>query len=141
QHLRCEGDDLHVLLVTQFTGDRPEDTGPSRLAVLDEDGGVLVELDVRTVRAAALLHGAHDDSLDDIALLHAGPGDGLLDGGHDRVADTGIASAGAAQHPDAQNLARTGVVGDLQPRLLLNHVPISLLGLLKDLDDPPALRL
>src|SRR5699024_3259449 len=43
-HLRCERHDLHELLVTQLTGNGPEDAGAARLAVrLDDDGCVLVE--------------------------------------------------------------------------------------------------
>src|SRR5205823_7753074 len=71
---------------------------------------------------------------------------------------------GAAEHPDAQELLGSGVVGDLEPRLLLDHVNSCfltpacaglagfvvalvravgpwpwLLRLLQDLVDPPAL--
>src|SRR5256885_16277736 len=38
-------------------------------AVLDQDGRVLVEADVRAVRTPALLDGAHDDGLDDVAQI------------------------------------------------------------------------
>ena len=90
-------------------------------AVADEDGGVLVEADVGAVRATALLDGAHDHGLDDVALLDAGTGQRVLHRADDDVADPGIAPTGAAEHPDAQDLLGTGVVGDAQPRLLLNH--------------------
>src|SRR3712207_3390610 len=83
EHLRGEGDDLHVPLVAQLATDGSEDAGPPRLAVrLDQDGGVLVEPDVGTVRAAALLDGADDDGLDDVTALHTGAGDGVLHGGN-----------------------------------------------------------
>src|SRR5204862_1139124 len=77
--------------------------------------------DVRAVGAPALLDGAHDDSLDDIALLHVATGDRVLDGGDDDVADPGVASTRATENPDAKDLLGTGVVGDLESRLLLNH--------------------
>src|SRR6185312_8645008 len=40
----------------------------------------------------------------------------------DDVADAGVATPGAAEHPDAKDLLCTGVVGDLEPRLLLDHL-------------------
>src|SRR5688572_948051 len=126
EHLRGEGDDLHEPLVAQLAPDRAEDAGPPRLAVrLDQHGGVLVEPDVGAIRPPALLDGAHDDGLDHVTALHAGAGDGVLHRGDDRVADTCVAPAGAAQHPDAQDLLGTGVVGDAQPRLLLDHFAFS----------------
>src|SRR5918997_60441 len=126
EHLRSEGDDLHEPLVAQFAPHRAEDAGPPRLAVrLDQHGGVLVEPDVRAVRPALLLDGAHDDRLDDVTALHAGGRDGLLHRGDDDVADTGVAPRRTAQHPDAQDLLGTGVVRDAQPRLLLDHFAFS----------------
>src|SRR5919198_5669864 len=126
EHLRREGDDLHEPLVAKLATDRPEDARPSRLAVrLDQHGGVLVEPDVRAIRATAFLDGPHDDGLDHVAALHPGSGDGVLDGGHDDVADARVAAPGAAEHPDAEDLLRTRVVGDAQPRLLLDHFAFS----------------
>src|SRR5690242_20909902 len=72
EHLRGQADDLHEALVTQLPPDRAEDAGAARVAaVLDDHGSVLVEPDVRTVRAPPLLGGPDDDRLDDVALLHA----------------------------------------------------------------------
>src|SRR5450759_3417835 len=57
QHLRGERDDPHELLLAQLTADRAEDAGSTRIAaVLDEDSGVLVKLDVRAVGPPTLLH-------------------------------------------------------------------------------------
>src|SRR3954449_9338806 len=43
EHLRGEGDDLHVAAVAQLAGHRPEDPGAARVAALvDDDRGVLV---------------------------------------------------------------------------------------------------
>src|SRR5690606_4258677 len=110
EHLRCQRDDLHELLVTQLAAHRAEDTRAARLAVVLEDHcGVLVELDVWAVRAAALLAGAHDDSLDDVTLLDVAPGDGVLDGGDDDIADSRVAAPRATEHADAQDLLGTGV--------------------------------
>jgi len=120
--LRSQRDDLHELLVAQLAAHRAEDARATGLPVVLEDHcGVLVELDVRTVRTAALLAGAHDDSLDDVALLDVAAGDGVLDGGDDDVTDACVATAGAAEHTDAKDLLGTSVVGDTKSRLLLDH--------------------
>src|SRR5687768_6556053 len=82
EHLRSQRDDLHELLVAQLATDRTEDARPARLVVLlDQHGGVLVEADVRAIRATTLLRRADDDRLDDVTLLHARAGHRVLDGG------------------------------------------------------------
>src|SRR5690606_30046808 len=88
---------------------------------LDEHGGVLVETDVGTIRTTALLGGAHDDGLDDVTPLDVAAGDGILHGGDDDIADTGIATRRATENADAKDFLRSRVVGDAQSRLLLNH--------------------
>src|SRR5687768_7140312 len=126
EHLRRQRDDSHEPLLAQLAADRAEDARAAGVAaVADQDGGVLVETDVGAVRATALLGGAHDDGLDDLALLDVAARDGVLDGRHDDVPDAGVAPAGAAQHPDAQQLLGTGVVGDPKSRLLLDHFAFS----------------
>src|SRR5581483_9747862 len=89
--------------------------------VLDQDGGVLIEADVAAVRPTLFLGGPDDDALHDVAALDGSAGDGVLDGGDEDVADAGVAALGAAEHLDAQHLTRAGVVGDLEPALLLDH--------------------
>src|SRR5256885_10091343 len=131
-HLRSQRDDLHVALPPQLAPDRAEDARTARIAaLLDDDGGVLVELDVRAVGPPLLLGGTDDDRPDDVALLHAGARDGVLDGGHDDVADARVPPAGAAEYPDAQDLPGSGVVGDAQSRLLLDHVYLLCLPVLR----------
>src|SRR5262249_28098627 len=126
QHLRRERDDPHEPLLAQFPAHGPEDAGAARVpAIPDQDGGVLVEADVRAVAAAPLLAGAHHDGLNHIALLDARPGQGVLDGGHYDAADARIPPARPAEHTDAQELLGTCVVGDLEPRLLLDHFAFS----------------
>src|SRR4051794_24011962 len=122
EHLRSQRDDLHELLLAQLPADRAEDAGAPGVAVtLEDDRGVLVEPDVRAVGTTALLHGADDDRLDDVALLDVPARDGVLHGGDDDVADAGVATARAAENADAEDFLRTRVVGDSQSRLLLDH--------------------
>src|SRR5262249_24435961 len=88
---------------------------------VDDHRGVLVEGDVGAVVAPELLLRAHDDRLDDVALLDRPLRVGLLDGGHDDVADAAVAPPGPAHHADREDLARAGVVGHAQPGLVLDH--------------------
>ena len=62
-----------------------------------------------------------DDGFDHVALPNIPARDGVLDGGDDRVADTRIAPTRSTENTDAKDLLGTGVVGDLQSRLLLDH--------------------
>src|SRR5262249_29921675 len=123
EHLRRQRDNPHEALFPQLTANRAEDASTSRIpAVPDQDSGVLVEADVGPVCAAALLAGTSHDRLDDVALLDASPGQRVLDGRHDDVTDARVSPAAAAEHADAEDLLGTRVVGDLKPRLLLDHV-------------------
>src|SRR5579862_171969 len=122
QDLRREADDLHVVPIPELAGHGPEDPGPAGIAlVVDEHGRVLVEADVRAVGAAVLLGRADDDRSDDVALLDGGVRDGLLDAGHDDVADPGGRLRRAAHDPDALDRAGARVVGHLQAGLDLDH--------------------
>src|ERR1700727_3541233 len=122
QHLRGQGDDLHETLLPQFAADRPEDTGSARVVVgLDDDGGVLVELDVAAVGSTALLDRPHHHGLDHVTTFDVAAGYGVFDGHDDDIADTGVSPPRAAEYADAQDLLGAGVVGHLQPRFLLNH--------------------
>src|ERR1700729_2069749 len=122
EHLRGERNDAHEALVAQLAADGPENASPARLLlVIDENGGVLVEADVATVRPPLLLLRSHDDALDDVALLDGGTGDGVLDRGHEYITDAGVTPARPSEHPDAEHLARAGVVGHPESGFLLNH--------------------
>src|SRR5699024_640430 len=122
QHLRCQGDDLHELLVAEFASHGPEDTGSARLlVVLEDDSCIRVELDVGAVGTTAFLGGADADGLDAVALLHAAAGACVLDGCPDGVTDRGVAPTGATQDADGRDLLGASVVGDFESRLLLHH--------------------
>src|ERR1700749_540941 len=122
EHLRCQRDDPHEALLPQLAADRAEEARAPRVAAVPgQHGRVLVEPDIGAIAAAALLAGAHHDRLDDITLLHAGAGKGILHGRHDDVTDARVSPAAAAEHTDAEDLLGTRVVGDFKPRLLLDH--------------------
>src|SRR3954451_22411328 len=122
EHLRREAHDLHEVAVAQLARDGTEDAGPSRVVLrVDDHRCVLVEGDVRAVVAPELLLRAHDHGLDDVALLDRPLRVGLLDRRRDHVADAGVAPPRAALDADAEDLARAGVVGHLEARLVLDH--------------------
>src|SRR5829696_2401848 len=122
EDLRRQADDLHEVAVAQLARDRPEDARAARVVGgVDDHRGVLVEGDVGPVLAPELLLRAHDDRLDDVALLDRPLRVGLLDGGGDDVADPRVAPARAALDANAEDLARARVVGDPESRLVLDH--------------------
>src|SRR5688500_15794544 len=122
EDLRREADDLHEVAVAQLARHRPEDARAARVVGrVDDHRGVLVEGDVGAVVAPELLLRAHDDRLDDLALLDRPLRVGLLDRRGDDVPHARVATAGAALHADAEDLAGAGVVGDLEACLVLDH--------------------
>src|SRR4051794_13950502 len=122
EHLRGERDDLHEPAVAQLARHRAEDARAARVVLgVDDHRGVLVEGDVGAVVAPELLLRAHDDRLDDVALLDRPLRVGLLDRGHDGVPHARVATARAAHHADAEDLAGARVVGHPQARLVLDH--------------------
>src|SRR4051794_11733429 len=126
EHLRRQRDDFHEVLLAQLACDRPEDAGAARVAlVVDDHGRVLVERDRRAVVPAERLLRAHDNRADDLALLHGTLRRRGLDRADDDVADARVAAVVTAHHADAEQLARTGVVGHLETAFLLNHLATS----------------
>src|SRR3954465_2938326 len=122
EHLRRKGDDLHEVALAQLAGHGPEDARPARVVLgVDDHGGVLVEADAGAAVAPQGLLRAHDDRADDVALLDRALRRGLLDGRRDDVADARVAAAGAAAPAEDEDLARAGVVGHAQARLVLDH--------------------
>src|SRR5260221_10653658 len=123
EHLRCERDDLHEVLLAQLASNRSEDAGPARVAlVVDDHGGVLVERDRRAVVAAERLLRPNDDRAHDLALL-----DRALRGrrhyvADDDVADARVAAVMAARHPGGEQLAGAGGVGQLWQGRPLGHL-------------------
>src|SRR5260221_3790112 len=122
QHFGRERDDLHELAGAQLARHRSEDARADRLALLvDEHRRVAVEADGAAVRPANLLRRAHDHRLMDVALLDAAARDRLLDRDDDDVADRRRPAMRAAQHLDALDAARAGIVGNVEIGLHLDH--------------------
>ena len=71
--------------------------------------------------AADVLGGAHHHRLHHVALLDAAARDRLLDRHDDDVADRSIFPLRAAQHLDAHDTTRAGIVRDVEVCLHLNH--------------------
>src|SRR3954468_4816056 len=123
QDLRSERDDLHEPPLAELARHRPEDTGPDRLVVVvHQHGGVAVEADVAAVAAALLLGRPHDHGLDDLPLLHRAVRRRFLHRRLDDAAEPGVGAARPANRVDYRDLARAGVVGDVQDGTHLNHV-------------------
>src|SRR5581483_8178352 len=109
EYLRGERDDLHEVLLAQLARDRAEDAGAGRVVLIGEDdGGVVVELDVGAVRPAVFLRGADDDRLDDVALLDGAARGRLLDRSDDDIADLGVLLVRAAQDPNEEKAPGAG---------------------------------
>src|SRR6476660_7247568 len=122
QHLRGEADDLHVVPGPELARHRPEDARADRLALrVDQHSGVAIEADQRAVGAAHALRGAHHHRLHHLARLDAAAQARLLDGDDDGVADRGVPALRPAQHLDALQAARAGVVGHVEIGLHLDH--------------------
>src|SRR3954471_24890099 len=122
KNFRGQGHDLHELLGAQLARDRSEDAGADGLQlVIEQHGGVAVELDEGAIAAADALGGADHHCAVDLALLDATPRSGFLDAHLDDVANAGVTPLGAAQHLDAKDGLRAGVVGDFEPGFCLDH--------------------
>src|ERR1700736_3019153 len=106
ENLRSERGDLQEPAVAELAADGPEHARPARVEVVllafDDHARVLVELDDRAVGPAHRLRRAHDDRLDDLALLDRGARDRALHGADDDVADVRVGMTRSALHVDAQ---------------------------------------
>src|SRR5690606_24259559 len=119
----------HVVLGAKFARNRSEDARADRLVlVVDQNGGVGVEADHRSVAALKVLGDAHDDGALHFALLHAALRGSFLDRHDDHVADRGVAALRATQHFDALDTTGAGVIGDVEVCLHLDHAASPLAG-------------
>src|SRR5947209_503699 len=117
-----QGHDLHEPARPQFAGYRTEDAGSDRLALVgDQHRGVAVETDRAAVGAPDFLGRPNDDSAMHIAFFDPAARDRLLDRDDDHVADRRGLAFRAAQHLDALDPARAGIVGHVEICLHLDH--------------------
>src|SRR5712692_1572094 len=122
ENLRSERNDLHEPALAQLAGHRPEDARADRLAlIVDENGRIAIEADVAAVAAPLLLHGAHDDRLHDLPLLHIAFRRRFLHRRRDDVAEAGVAAGRSADRVDDGDLARAGIVRHVDDRSHLYH--------------------
>ena len=126
KHLGSERGDLQESALAQLAHHRPEDARPARIEVVlfafDDHARVVVASHDRTVDAPNRRARPHDDRLDDLALLDRRARDRALDRADDDVADVCVDVTAAAADVNHEQLARAAVVGDLQPRFLLDHL-------------------
>src|SRR5438132_1026953 len=71
--------------------------------------------------AALLLHAPHPDRLHHLAFLHASARDRLFHRHHDDVADGGVFALRTAEHFDAHDAPRAGIIRHVEVGLHLNH--------------------
>src|SRR3954451_7058332 len=96
--LGCQRNNLQKLLLTQLTRDRSENARSYRLSsFVDQHCRILIEADISSVTAPVFLTRAHDDSLNNLALLHLAFGGRFLHGRSDHVAQPGVQSRRTAQ--------------------------------------------
>ena len=122
KNFRSERKDLHVILFTELTGDRPKDTSASGgLVFSDNYRGIFIKTDIRTVIAAKTSARTYNDGLDYIAFFDGAARSCFLNGSNNDVANIGIPPAGAAKYTDTHKFLCTGIVGNLEVSLLLYH--------------------
>src|SRR5438132_2484192 len=122
KHFRRQRNDLHEAAFAQLAGDRTEHARADRLVVVvDEHRGVPVEPDVRAIPAALLFDRSDDDRLDDLALLDGPFRRRLFHRRGDDIAEPRVAARRTANRIDDRDLARAGVIGDVEYRSHLDH--------------------
>src|SRR6218665_544956 len=123
EHFGRQRHDLHEALGTQFTRNGAEDAGADRLQLgVQQDGGIAVELDQRTVLTAHALGSANHHGAVDLALFDASARSSFFDADLDDVTDMRIATLGPTKHLDAHDGFSASVIRDVESRLHLNHV-------------------
>src|ERR1700710_25788 len=92
ENLRCERDDLHVILGAELASDRAENAGTLGVAVFtNDDDRVGIKTEIAAVGTAQRGLRANDDGLDDLTLLYGGIGAALFDVDGDDITHVGIA--------------------------------------------------
>src|SRR3954452_9031085 len=122
QNLGRQRADLHEPPFTQLARHRAEHARADRLVVVvDQHRRVAIEADVAAVAPALFLHRPDDHRFDHLPLLD-GPFRGrFLHRRGDDVAEARVTPGRTAQRVDDRDLARAGIVGDVEDRSHLNH--------------------
>jgi len=114
ENFRGQGHDLHELLGAQLARHRAEDTGADRLQLcIEQHSCVAIEFNERTVATADAFGSTDHNSAIHLAFFDAATRSGFFDAHLDDVAHACIATLGTAEHLNAQNGLRTGVVSDI----------------------------
>jgi hypothetical protein len=109
-------------LARNSRGNRSEDAGADRLHLrIDQHRGIAIEADDRTVGRLMSFEIRTTTAFITSPFLHAPARNGLLHRHHDDVADGGVFALRAAQHLDAHDAARAGIVRHVEVGLHLNH--------------------
>jgi hypothetical protein len=117
-----QADDFHVVLVTQFTGNRTKDTRAARVFVfVNDDCSVAVEFDVAAVFSASSLFAPNDDRTDNRFLLDVAARDNAFDTANDYVTESGGSTTRTPENFDAHDFSCTCVISDRKSVFCLNH--------------------
>ena len=105
---------LREALFTQFTCDRPEDTGTLRIdtVAVKDNAGVIIEANGGSVFAAPFFGAANDHGLYHIGLLHGTVRSRGLYGTQDSVTDISVAANRATEDVENKDFFCAGVIGD-----------------------------
>ncbi|EKF76913.1 Hypothetical protein B819_251947 [Klebsiella pneumoniae subsp. pneumoniae KpQ3] len=123
EYFWCQRDNFHELLGTKFTSYRPKNTRTDRLlaVIVQNNACITIEANDRTVRATNTLLGAHHYRLQHITFFDLTTRNCFFDGDLDDVAYACVATVRATQNLDTHYATCTGVVGDVQHSLFLDH--------------------
>jgi hypothetical protein len=114
QDLGRKGYNFHVILFAQFPGYRPENAFALWIFIrINNDAGVVVETNIRTVRSPIFLMGSNYYRFFYGTLFYGGSRKCILHGHHNNITDTRVFALGTAKHLNALNDLRSGVVGNV----------------------------
>src|ERR1700674_784260 len=115
KHFRRQRHNLQKFLLAQFARHRTKYSRAHRFSgFVDQHGRILIETDVSPIPPPMLFPRPHNDRLHHFALLHLAVRRSFLHACRDHVAKPGSQTGRAAERQDHLQLARAGVIGDLE---------------------------
>jgi hypothetical protein len=106
EDLRSQGDDFHKPFGPKFSGHWPENSGPHRIPLgIDEDSGVIIKFDVRTIQTLHFFPCPDDDGTSHIPFLNLRIGEGIFDGYNNDISQGGIFPTGSAEDFNASQFS------------------------------------